>query len=644
MNIHKKIIALGAIGLLFVMTFVAFSLQNVMTSFSSITGEMELTIGKMQQVELLAKEMDAMAKAVHHYITSKDDKYRQAFTASRDTAQSMINGLEKLDLGSGDRNLVSSLHSDLALLQEKADRTFTLQDPVGKDRGRAHLLLVGIDEVLAWANKNIEQHYRDEESRQMSRLTGYLWFLKNRVFLLVLVIVLLSVGFLLAFGIFIHRKVVVPLNQLWKGATQISQGNLDYRMQFQGTSDIGQLAERFNEMAQQLRRSYTELEKKLLDRTHELAAIDSVALTLSRASNLKDMLTKSLGQVLDSLAGLDPRGGIFLLEPDGETLRLVASRGLSEEFIKKEATIRVGECLCGRAAQTGEILYAEKSCEDARHTRCRDSSEHAHIIIPIKSRGIVLGVIFLYPQRHFTLKPSDLQMLDTIGAQLGLAVENLRFYAEVKESSEKFWDLFENSRDILFTIDSSGTLTATNKAAEKFSGYRKSDLIGKSALDFLTPEGAQAVKRMLSGEGSTARQVIELEVIKRDGSRAFIEMSARKLLKNRLPRGFQVSARDMTEQKLMREKLLKAERLGAIGEVVVTVRHEINNPLTTVIGNIELLLERHGDKDGDLKMRLETILNNSLRIAEIVQKLQAIKRDKAVEYVKGVSMTDLKQE
>jgi signal transduction histidine kinase len=100
----------------------------------------------------------------------------------------------------------------------------------------------------------------------------------------------------------------------------------------------------------------------------------------------------------------------------------------------------------------------------------------------------------------------------------------------------------------------------------------------------------------------------------------------------------------MTEQKLMREKLLKAERLGAIGEVVVTVRHEINNPLTTVIGNIELLLERHGDKDGDLKMRLETILNNSLRIAEIVQKLQAIKRDKAVEYVKGVSMTDLKQE
>ena len=57
-----------------------------------------------------------------------------------------------------------------------------------------------------------------------------------------------------------------------------------------------------------------------------------------------------------------------------------------------------------------------------------------------------------------------------------------------------------------------------------------------------------------------------------------------------------------------------------------------------------MLLERYGDQDPDLKKRLESVLNNSLRIAEIVQKLQAIKRDKVVEYVKGVTMTDLKQE
>ena len=644
MNIHKKIVALAAIGLLLITALVIFSLRNVMTGFSSITDKMEQASGDMRRIELLAQYMGDMVNNLHHYVTSPKTTDREAYTASRDTAQSMVAGFEQLDLAPRNRQLIASLGADLALVREDADRIFRLKDPVDQDRLRAHAVMVEMDRVLDRANKDIYTYAKAEHGRQMSNLADYLWFLRHRVMLLVVMILLLSAGLLLGLGIFIHRKVAVPLNDLWKGATQISEGNLDYRMKLQESSDIGQLAERFNEMARQLRHSYTELENKLLDRTNELAAIDSVALTLSQSGNLGDMLDKSLGQILDSLAALDPKGGVFLADPDGELLRLVAFRGLSPEFARDEATIKVGECLCGLAAQTGEILYAEKSCSDPRHTRCLGSAEHAHIIIPIKSRGIVLGVIFLYPQKQFTLKPSDLQMLDTIGTQLGLAVENLKFYAEVKESSEKFWDLFENSRDILFTMDSAGTLTAANKAAEKFSGHTKSDLVGTSVLDFLTPEGVETVKRMLNGKGLAARRVIEFEVVKRDGGRAFIEMSARKLFNNRTHTGFQVSARDITEQKLLREKLLQAERLGAIGEVVITVRHEINNPLTTVIGNVELLLERYGDQDNDLKKRLESVLNNSLRIAEIVQKLQAIKRDKVVEYVKGVTMTDLKQE
>ena len=644
MNIHKRFIVLALIGLLLITGIVVFSLRNVMTGFSSITNKMEQASEDMRRIDLLAQYLDGMVKNLHRYVTSSETRYREAYTESRDVAQSMVDGFEQLELTPGNRRLVDALRANLAVLREKAEGVFSLKDPVDRDRLRAHAMMLDADAALERAHKDIDSYAKDENSRQMSGLADYLGFLKHRVMLLVVMILLLSVGFLLALGILLHRKVAVPLNDLWKGATQISQGNLDYQMQLQKSSDIGQLAERFNEMARQLRHSYSELEKKLLDRTNELAAIDSVALTLSQSGNLGDMLDKSLGQILDSLAALEPKGGIFLSDPQGEVLRLVASRGLPPEFVRNEATIRVGECLCGLTAQTGEILYSEKSCSDPRHTRCLGSVEHAHIIIPIKSRGIVLGVIFLYPQKHFTLKPSDLQMLDTIGAQLGLAVENLKFYAEVKESSEKFWDLFENSGDILFTMDSAGMLTAANKAAEKFSGYTKSDLVGASVLDFLTTEGAETVNKMLDGKGLTARRVIEFEVVKRDGGRAFIEMSARKLFNNRVHTGFQVSARDITEQKLMREKLLQAERLGAIGEVVITVRHEINNPLTTVIGNVELLIERYGDQDPDLKKRLESVLNNSLRIAEIVQKLQAIKRDKVVEYVKGVTMTDLKQE
>jgi len=374
--------------------------------------------------------------------------------------------------------------------------------------------------------------------------------------------------------------------------------------------------------------------------TNELAAIDAVALTLSEAGNLTDILAKSLDRIINSLSGLKPRGGVFLCDPDGEVLRLVTHKGLPSEFARQEETIRMGECLCGMVARTGELLFTPDGCADPRHARNRGEEDHGHIIIPMKSRGIVLGVMFLYTTKDFTLKPTDVQMLDAIGAQLGLAVENFRFYTEVKQSSEKYWDLFENARDILFTMDTSGRFTAVNRTTELFSGYSKIELIGKNVKDFLTPEGAAMGKELLSREEIKSRRLIEFEVIRRDSSRAFLEVSLRKLFKDHVLTGFQASARDITEQRDLRAMIVKAERLGAIEQMGIAVRHEINNPLTTIIGNVELLIERYEHKDKDLTARLEAILNNSLRIAEITKRLQGIKKETSADDRTVVNPTD----
>ena len=441
---------------------------------------------------------------------------------------------------------------------------------------------------------------------------------------------------------YIYRKVSVPLYALWDGTRAISQGNLDYQMKIYQDSDIGKLGERFNDMALKLKRSYGDLEDRLSARTREIGALNSVALTLGQAGSLSTVLQSSLVMILNSLTNMEPRGGIFLVEPDCQQLRLVVQQGLPAEFVEQEQTVQMGECLCGMVARSGELMFAERGCRDPRHSRKAGGTDHAHIIVPIKFRGAVLGVMFLYPTKVFTLQPSDIQMLDSIGAQLGMAIENFRFYEEVKVSSEKFWDLFENARDILFTMDGEGRFTAVNRSAERFLGYSKVELHGKSVFDFLTLEGANAARKRLIGERASMRRVVELEVIKRDGSHAFVEVSARKMYRNRESVGYQLSARDVTEQKQLREKLVKAERVGAIGQVGVAVRHEINNPLTTVIGNIELLMERYEDKDKELVARLETILNNALRIAETVKKLEGIKKETTVDYLKGVKMTDLK--
>jgi signal transduction histidine kinase len=86
---------------------------------------------------------------------------------------------------------------------------------------------------------------------------------------------------------------------------------------------------------------------------------------------------------------------------------------------------------------------------------------------------------------------------------------------------------------------------------------------------------------------------------------------------------------------------LDKERLDAIVEMAVTVNHEINNPLTAILGNVQLLLMKRGDLDEDLQKKLVTIEDAAMKIRDVTQKML---RMKSVEYAEGTEMLDLSEE
>ena len=89
---------------------------------------------------------------------------------------------------------------------------------------------------------------------------------------------------------------------------------------------------------------------------------------------------------------------------------------------------------------------------------------------------------------------------------------------------------------------------------------------------------------------------------------------------------------------------IKEERVKAILEIAATLSHEINNPLTAVIGNIQLLLYKRDDLDDELKKKLNVIEQSAGRIRDIMEKVSSLTEDKVTDYVNGQKMIDLSEE
>ncbi len=164
----------------------------------------------------------------------------------------------------------------------------------------------------------------------------------------------------------------------------------------------------------------------------ELSVLYKVASTISQTIDMDELFAV----VLDTITGLEllnveHKGGIFFIE--GDRMTLVSHLGHSEEFLNLHKDMKVGDCLCGLAAKTGEIIIS-KNCEnDSRHTiKYPGITPHGHIIIPLEVRGSVVGVLYLYLLANIEIDERVLKLLHAIGNQIGVAISNSRHYEQTK--------------------------------------------------------------------------------------------------------------------------------------------------------------------------------------------------------------------
>ncbi len=271
-----------------------------------------------------------------------------------------------------------------------------------------------------------------------------------------------------------------------------------------------------------------------------------------------------------------------------------------------------------------------------------EGSARGHlVIVPMIVGDYPIGVTCIStPRRPADFSARDLRLLSFAVSHAAVAVQNALQAREISSTRDFLSNLLDNAGDIIFSLDHSGRFNFVNPRIEEL-GYRKEDLLDKHFRTVFPQKEAEM--RISSTLRRGVKQVFELTLTGAGG------LSQRYTL-NLVPLKSTDGGRDgalgmmhnITELHRLQKKLLESERLAAYTQTVITLNHEINNPLTTVMGNVYLLEKETGKKkDKNLAKRLKIIQDNCQRIQRVIQKMERINELKTVTYLGDTKMVDL---
>jgi nitrate/nitrite-specific signal transduction histidine kinase len=310
----------------------------------------------------------------------------------------------------------------------------------------------------------------------------------QRFLLLLLALGVVVPAIVVAVGV---RRITGPVTELIRAAQEVAEGSFGRKITARTGDEIEELANQFNLMSDQLQASYAHLERRVADRTKELAALNAIASVVSQSLDLDVVLNAALDKTLQVME--IESGGIYLLDEESGVLTLAAHRGFDLRLVTEIDHLKVGEGFSGRVAQSGQPLVVRDVSADSRLTRMvvRDEKFRSLASVPLSSKGKVLGTMFALSWGYREFSDQDVQLLTSIGHQIGMAVESARLFEAEQRSAEQSRVIAEVGRQITSILDIDEVLVQIVHLIQQAFGY---DHVGIALV-----EGDEAVYMVGAG-------------------------------------------------------------------------------------------------------------------------------------------------
>ncbi len=236
------------------------------------------------------------------------------------------------------------------------------------------------------------------------------------------------------------------------------------------------------------------------------------------------------------------------------------------------------------------------------------------------------GSVIYTLQNAFAVRDSQGRIVQYRGLLLDIT-ELKNFQAELQRQRDFNNKILNNTQSMILVVDTAGLISYANRRCFEAGGYTQENLLGRKLVELVPPGRREALAEALA-ETLAGRQVdnLELPILlgQGRGGQFSINLSPMRDEPGNV-NSIVVVMTDITDAAMLQAKLMHTEKMAAVGQLVSGVAHELNNPLTAVLGFSDLLLD-NPEVPESAKSDLRVILQEAQRSKQIVQNLLSFAR------------------